>query len=320
MSDWQSVGNTVFRRLLFSCANVLPGVALDRAVGDPGGAWHPVAVFGRYAGALEQRLWADDRARGAVFCALSVAPPVAASWWVWRRFPHLSNAAALAVALGGTTLERTGVKVAHDLERGDVEAARAWVPWLCSRDPHSLDADGIARATVESLAENVSDAAVASLFWSAFGAPWVVLHRCANTLDAMVGYRNERYRNFGWACAKLDDALAFIPARLCAALFVAASFPEGRGREAIRAWREDASAHPSPNAGPVEATAAAALGVCLGGATRYAHGVEQRPVLGRGRAPRAGDVRAAVRLIRRTQWCAVGVSVALGALVARSGA
>lgn len=310
----------MFRRLLFSCANVLPGVGLDRALGDPGGRWHPVALFGRYVGALQQRLWADARLHGVALCAMSVVPPVAATWLLWRRFPRLSNALALATALGGTTLERTGLQVAAALEREDVEAAREWVPWLCSRDPQSLDADGIARATVESLAENVSDAVIASLFWSAFGAPMVVLHRCTNTLDAMVGYRNERYRNFGWACAKLDDALAFLPARLCAALFVADSFLQGRGRAAVRAWREDAPAHPSPNAGPVEATAAAALGVRLGGATQYAHGVEHRPVLGRGRPPGPRDVRAAVRLIRRTQCAAVGISVAVGAFMARSGA
>ncbi|GGG71333.1 cobalamin biosynthesis protein CobD [Corynebacterium pelargi] len=320
MSFRQPVHNVMLHRLLSSCANIVPGVVVDRLIGDPGGSAHPVAIFGTYANFLKSRMWADSKLRGLAFWLAAVSPPVAATTFAWRRWPRSTNALVLAFCLGGTTLERTGLKVASDLSRGDVEAARYWVPWLCSRDSQRLDADGIARATVESLAENVSDAVVASLCWSVAGAPAVVLHRAANTLDAMVGYRNERYANFGWASAKLDDALAFIPARLSAATFVLLASFKKRGGAAIRAWQRDAPSHPSPNAGPVEATAAAALGVQLGGATEYAHGVEMRPILGTGRAPGPNDVKAAVRLIRRAQLVAAAAAVALGACVARSGA
>ncbi|MDO4760923.1 MAG: adenosylcobinamide-phosphate synthase CbiB [Corynebacterium sp.] len=279
---------------------IIAGMAADRVLGDPGGSCHPVALFGRSAAWLEKYMYSASKSAGAIYVAACVLPPVAASVLCARRYPKASLGVSLCVALGGSTLETIGERMATRLERGDVEAARELVPWLCSRDPKLLDADGIARATVESLAENTSDAAIAPIVWALCGAPGVVLHRTVNTLDAMVGYRNERYEQFGWAAAKFDDVLAYIPARVTAVAHVVLA--RGRWWEAVRAWREDACAHPSPNAGPVEATAAAALGVQLGGKTQYAHGVEMRPVLGTGATPTVADVRKAVRLSRNTQF------------------
>lgn len=139
--------------------------------------------------------------------------------------------------------------MARALAHGDTATARTLVPWLCSRDPNKLDEQGIARATVESLAENTSDATIAPLVWSVFGAPAVVGHRCVNTLDAMVGYKNERYSEFGWAAAKLDDVLAYVPARVTAVVHVGAAAVMGRGRSAVRAWREDAPSTPARTLG-----------------------------------------------------------------------
>lgn len=277
------------------------GIAADRLLGDPGGKWHPVALFGRYASWLETHLYQPNRRAGIIYVAGCVIPPVAASIVAHRRWPQASTAVALYWALGGTTLERIGNTMALALERGDKEVARALVPWLCSRDPQLLDETGMARAAVESLAENTSDAAIAPLVWASLGAPGVVLHRAVNTLDAMVGYRNEKYAQFGWAAATLDDVLAFVPARVTAVTHVAIAATKGRFRAAIRAWVEDAPHHPSPNAGPVEATAAAALGVQLGGPTVYAHGIEQRPILGQGPRPSFSTIHDAVRLSRTTQ-------------------
>lgn len=297
-----------------SLLGLTAGVVADRLIPDPNNKWHPVAVFGRYAGWLEDRLYQPSKFAGVGYVVACVLPPVAGTWLLAQRYPHLTLAVALWVALGGTTLERTGENMAAALESGNLDAAREIVPWLCSRDPSVLDADDIARATVESLAENTSDAAIAPLCWAIAGAPGVALHRTVNTLDAMVGYKNDRYQEFGWAAAKLDDVLAFSPARLTAALHVGYATVCGRGGEAIRAWRYDAPSHPSPNAGPVEATAAAAIGVQLGGATVYPHGVELRPVLGEGTAPTIGSIRKAVRLSRVTQ---MGAVVLVGLLLAR---
>ncbi|MGW2234111.1 CobD/CbiB family cobalamin biosynthesis protein, partial [Streptomyces sp. NPDC001759] len=200
------------------------------------------------------------------------------------------------------------------LEAGDVEAARARLPHLCGRDPQALDADGIARAVVESVAENTSDAVVGALVWGAVGGvPGLLGFRAVNTLDAMVGHRSARYRRYGWASARLDDVAGWPGARLTAGLAtVAGGDPAG----AVRAWRADAGRHPSPNAGPVEASFAGALGVRLGGTLSYGGRVEHRPVLNsEGRPVEVGDIERAVRLSRRVGLLALGVSVAARALL-----
>lgn len=258
-----------------------------------------MAIYGQAVSKLERRIYADSKARGVAFTTIAVAAPVVLTAAVSTVAPTLALTATTWASLSGTTLRRTGERMADRLTSGDIDAARALVPWLCSRDPEALDADGIARATVESLAENTSDAVTGTLMWGAIaGAPGVVAHRAVNTLDAMVGYRNDRYRQFGWASARLDDVAGFLPARLTAVATVVAG---PNRRQALAAWQRDASNHPSPNAGVVEASAAGALGLQLGGKTVYLSGVEMRPVLGSGRAPAVADVRRAAELSKRVQ-------------------
>lgn len=296
---------------------LLLGFAADRAFGDPRRA-HPVAGFGRSAAALERVVYRDSRLAGTGYAVVLVggATLVGAT---------LPGAAGIALAtwtvLGGTTLTRTGSAMADHLASGDVGAARELLPSLCGRDPSVLDTAGLTRAALESVAENTSDATIAPLVWGAFGGSGALFgYRAVNTLDAMVGYRNTRYERFGWAAARLDDVANYIPARLTGALIVAsAPVVGGRPRDAWHAWRRDAAAHPSPNAGVVEAAMAGALGIGLGGRTEYAHGVEIRPVLGDGRAPEVDDLRRAVRLSSAVQVGAALLSaagaVAIGELV-----
>ncbi len=219
--------------------------------------------------------------------------------------------------LGGTSLVREGDALGRSLEAGDLDAARARIPHLCARDPALLDAAGMARAGVESLAENTSDAVVAPLLWGAVaGVPGLLGYRAVNTLDAMVGYRSARYARFGRAAARLDDVVNLVPARLTAVLTVLlAPAVGGRPADAVRAWRRDAAGHPSPNAGPVEATAAGALGLRLGGRTEYAYGAEDRPALGDGRTPRPSDLRRTARLSRLLGGAAAAVAVVVAARV-----
>ncbi|MFR9481035.1 cobalamin biosynthesis protein [Corynebacterium amycolatum] len=286
------------RRLWRRGAAIAAGYALDRIFADPTNH-HPVAIYGQAVSKLERRIYADSKARGVAFTTIAVAAPVVLTAAVSTVAPTLALTATTWASLGGTTLRRTGERMADRLSAGDIDAARELVPWLCSRDPEALDADGIARATVESLAENTSDAVTGTLMWGAIaGAPGVVAHRAVNTLDAMVGYRNDRYRQFGWASARLDDVAGFLPARLTAVATVVAG---PNRRQALAAWQRDASNHPSPNAGVVEASAAGALGLQLGGKTVYLSGVEMRPVLGSGRAPAVADVRRAAELSKRVQ-------------------
>ncbi|MCP2341982.1 cobalamin biosynthesis protein CobD [Actinomadura rupiterrae] len=198
------------------------------------------------------------------------------------------------------------------LEEGDLVAARGRLGHLCARDPAGLGADELARATVESIAENTSDASIAPLVWGAVaGVPGLVAYRAANTLDAMVGYRNARYERFGWASARLDDLVNWVPARVTGVVAVMCA-PRGRRGEAWRVLRRDGASHPSPNAGRCEAAFAGALDVRLGGANAYGGQVEKRPELGDGRSPEVGDIRRAVGLSRRVTV----VSAMLCALVA----
>jgi adenosylcobinamide-phosphate synthase len=299
-------------------AGIALGVLADAALGDPRRG-HPVAGFGRLALALERRTYAPNRARGAAFAAAAVAVPVAAGLAAeraGRRHPAAGvglTALATWAALGGTSLAREGAAMARALEASDVAAARGRLGNLCARDPAHLDADGLARATVESLAENTSDAVVAPLLWAAVaGVPGVLGYRAVNTLDAMVGYRSPRYLRFGWAAARVDDVVNLVPARLTGALTVAcAGLVGGSPAAAWRAWRRDAANHPSPNAGHCEAAAAGALGVRLGGTNVYGGHAEHRPELGDGPPPRVADVRRAVRLGRAVGWSAAAVAVSL---------
>lgn len=282
------------------------GFAADRALGDPR-RFHPVAGFGRVATALERAGYADRRSNGVRHVAVLVGGAVALGRVLDRG--TLTTAAATWVVLGGRSLDREAAAVEALLTHGRLDDARQRLTHLVGRDPSALDEAGVARAVVESVAENTSDAVVAPLVWGALAGPAGLLgYRAANTLDAMVGHRSPRYEQFGWAAARLDDVLNLPGARLSAALAVAlGDDPAG----ALRAWRRDASAHPSPNAGPVEAAFAGALGLRLGGETVYATRTEQRPVLGDGWSPRPHDVTRARRLARRVDVGALIVSAAL---------
>ncbi|MCO5971804.1 cobalamin biosynthesis protein [Actinoallomurus sp. WRP6H-15] len=297
------------------------GLLLDALAGDPRRG-HPVAAFGRAASALERRLYRDSVGRGAVFTAVCVAGAAGAGLVVDAVGRRTAGGTALTAAatwavVGGTSLGREGLAMAAALEAGDVEAARRRLPHLCGRDPSALDAKELARATVESVAENTSDAAVAPLFWGAvLGVPGLLAYRAVNTLDAMVGHRSPRYLRFGRVAARLDDAANWVPARLTGLLTVAcAPLVGGSPRDAYAILRRDGAAHPSPNAGRCEAAFAGALGVRLGGVNVYGSRVEHRPELGDGRAAEPQDVRRAVRLSRTVTVTSAAVVIGARAAV-----
>lgn len=302
------------------------GWLADLLFGDPRRG-HPVALFGRGAAAFERRSYADTRSAGVVHTAALLGALGVAGLLIERvagRTGQAGAATAMAAAtfaaLGGTSLARAGDQMTTHLAAGDIEAARRLLPSLCGRDPSVLDADGLARAALESVAENTSDAQVAPMLWGAVGGvPAIMVYRGANTLDAMIGHRSPRYARFGWAAARFDDAANYIAARATAVMIiVCAPVVGGSPLGAWRAWRRDAARHPSPNAGVVEAAFAGALGVRLGGPTQYAHELEIRPTLGDGPAPRVSDLSRAVRLSRAVQLAAAIVAVAVSG-VGRSG-
>jgi len=292
---------------------------LDRHLADPQ-RWHPVAGFGKVAAALESRMYRDDRRAGARYAAVTVGGPVLAAAWAQRRLRRAGSKRGRLIygtistltawyTIGGTSLVGEGTFVAGLLESDQFDAARARLSHLCARDPSELDEQAMARATVESLAENTSDAVVAPLFWLLVaGLPGVVGYRAVNTLDAMVGYRSSHYENFGWAAARTDDVLNLAPARLTGAL--TAVLAPVVGGDVTSSWatmRRDAPQHPSPNAGYPEAAFAGALGVRLGGTNTYDGQAEQRPTLGDGRAATRRDIMRAATLSRRVSELATVV-------------
>jgi adenosylcobinamide-phosphate synthase len=284
-------------------AGLAAGYLLDAVLGDPR-RFHPVAGFGTAAGALERRVYAPNRRSGVVFAAVAAGAPALlglAGAVATRRRPvarAVLVAAATWTVLGGRTLRRESRIMAGHLEHGDLDAARGRLNHLCGRDPSTLDEPELARATVESVAENTSDAVVAPLIWGGLlGLPGLLGYRAANTLDAMVGHRSPRYARFGTAAARLDDALNLVPSRLTGLLTVAtAPLAGGSVGETLRVWRRDRNDHPSPNAGQCEAAMAGVLGVRLGGRNAYFGRSEVRPFLGDGPRPSAGHLRRAARV------------------------
>ena len=321
---------------------LIAGFVTDRVFADPA-RWHPVAGFGSLAAALERRIYAPATGRGMVHVGLLVGGAVGVTAALDRAFrpafrpafraalrpalgatrqPALRPARAVLVAvctwavLGGRTLEREAHAVHARLAAGDLPGARTRVARIVGRDTTTLSGAEVARACVESVAENTADAVVAPLLWGALvGAPGLVGYRAVNTLDAMVGHLSPRYRDFGWAAAKLDDLANWLPARLTVATTVLSS-PPSLARQIVRTVRRDAPAHPSPNAGRVEAAAAAALGVQLGGTNHYRGQVEDRGTLGDGRPVETDDILAATRLARRTALVSLAVVLA-GRVTAR---
>ncbi len=267
------------------------GVLADAALGEPAISPHPLSVFGRVMRSVERHLHRDHRAAGTGHAAAGLTVGVAAGVSV------RSTAVATYLAVAGKALGDAAADVARVLTHGHLEQARELLPALVGRDPSGLDEKEIARAVVESVAENTVDAVVAPALWAAaLGAPGAFGYRAVNTLDAMVGHRNERYLRYGWASARLDDLANFGPARATACL-VAAVRPSAAG--AVWATvRCDAAAHPSPSGGVAEAAFAAALGLRLGGENRYADRVELRPTLGSGRPADPADISRAITLSR----------------------
>ena len=291
------------------CGAVAGGLLLDRLAGEPPAESHPVAWFGRLMERLEERIRSDSRARGIGYVAVGIVVGVLAG----RLVRSVTTAVALTAA--GRELRRVAAGVGEVAASGDLARARSELPALVGRDPSTLDASGVAAATIESVAENSVDAVIAPAFWAVVaGAPGALAYRAINTMDAMVGHRNDRYRRFGWAAARLDDVANYLPARIFAVL-VAAVVPE-RAREVLATVRRDARAHPSPNAGVAEAAVAGALGLELGGPLRYGAILENRPPLGTGPRPAPADVPRAVDIadrVERVLLAVLGLAWLLGA-------
>ena len=280
----------------------------DEFVPEPPNRFHPVAWFGSTMLRYEARFYRDTRPAGVAHAAVGTALGLGSGLLLKRVLGRVpATFVAMLVATGGHMLRSVAEQIG---EADDLDEARRLLPSLVGRDPSRLDSGEIARAAIESVAENTVDASIASAFWGAVGgAPAIFAHRAINTMDAMVGHHSDRYENYGWASARLDDAVAWIPARLTA-LIVVLTVPL-KARAIHRAVTGDAPAHPSPNSGVSEAAFAAALNLRLGGTNRYGDQIEHRVIMhASGDSPSLTDIKRATVLSRRVTLLTAAVLAA----------
>lgn len=289
------------------------GCLLDYRLGEPR-RWHPLVGFGHFASWLEKGLNRAGRAArglGVLAWILAVLPLVVLAFWLRMRLVPLGapgiwlytalGALGLYWALGGRSLVDHLRVIRLAFAQGEIDAARVAVGRVVSRDCTDASWSDLRRAALESALENTSDAIVAPLFWfAALGLPGVILYRLSNTLDAMWGYRNARLLHFGWAAARVDDGLNWLPARLTAMAFVVTAPGFRAARLAARAWFVQARRCESPNAGPVMCAGAGALGVALGGPAWYHGQIKHKPWFGGTHEPEAHDLPRAMALIHRS--------------------
>ena len=295
----------------------LLALLLDYYFGEPK-RFHPLIGFGRLAQWVETMMNSDTQNNqkiypfimGALAWLLVVSPIVFGVFFIQQfiqnHLPLLMTLLSMAffgyLAIGWKSLQEHGTAVADAFKNNDPEQARVKTSYLVSRDTTELNETELSRATIESVLENGNDAVFAALFWLILlGAPGVILYRLSNTLDAMWGYRNERFEYFGKFTAHMDDVLNYIPARLCALLYTLC----GDTKTALIAWKTQAHNWYSPNAGVVMATGAGALGLRLGGAAIYHGSLKERPNLGSGKEAQAKDIKRSIRLLNNSVYSLV---------------
>jgi adenosylcobinamide-phosphate synthase len=288
---------------------------------------HPVIWMGKLISWLEVRLndGGNRRLKGAVMLALLLAATAAVTVALRLALGLVPFGWAVEAALATTLVAQKelgrAVRAVADALAHSLEAGRRQVSQIVGRDPEQLDGAGVSRAAIESLAESSSDGVVAPLFWLLLGGlPGIALYKAINTADSMVGHRNARYAEFGWASARLDDLVNWIPARLTALLFAGAAFWV-RGADAEKAWStalRDAKKHASPNAGWPEAALAGALGFSLGGSRTYSGEVHDLPEFGTGRRDLGpADIAKALELYRMMLNLLLGLTLAIAVLMWR---
>ena len=296
--------NTLNTHLLLMPFCALIAVVLDRHFGEPT-RWHPLVGFGHLANRLAESFNPNQRPAGRLMGLIAwgglVLIPVFVVSVLQNMLPSgvslLLDIGLMYFALGARSLQEHGEAIAEPLLAGDLPQARQRLSGIVSRDTQALDESGVAKGAVESLLENGNDAIFGALFWFALlGGPGALLFRLANTLDAMWGYRTPRWLQFGWAAARIDDLLNYLPARLTALTYALL----GNTQKALNCWRTQAPTWDSPNAGPVMAAGAGALDLQLGGAAVYHGTIEERPTLGAGHAPSASDIPRVLTLLRQS--------------------
>lgn len=315
-------------KYLIPALPLISGFILDSVIGDPYNIPHPIRLIGRLIAGLEKavrRHFKNLRLGGALLAltviAVSAALPLALLLVCYRVNIVLGAVAESVLCcymLAARCLCRESMKVCRAAESGDIEEARRAVSMIVGRDTAVLDRDGIIRAAVETVAENTSDGVTAPLFYMGLGgAVGAFFYKSVNTMDSMIGYKNEKYADIGWFAAKLDDVLNFIPSRLTALLMAAAASVLGLdGRGALRIWRRDRRKHASPNSAQTESACAGALHVRLAGDAWYFGKLHKKPYIGDDDRPiESGDIRRANRLMYGASVMMLVIAAALRCVI-----
>ncbi len=287
---------------------VLVAVLLDTLLGEPK-RFHPLAGFGQVALKIESFFYGGQnitdghrKTLGLIAWCVAVLPLVGMALWLTLQanaFGLIVATVLLYFALGNQSLAQHALAVSTALLNNNIGLARQQVQMMVSRDTLNMEDSDISRATIESVLENGNDAVFAALFWFlVLGVPGVVLYRLSNTLDAMWGYRNQRYHAFGWFAARMDDALNWLPARLTALTYALV----GQTENALYCWKTQAHHWRGINPGVVMAAGAGALALELGGAAQYHGQLVTRPILGQGTKPNALDIKRSIQLVQRSLW------------------
>lgn len=281
---------------------IVMAIAVDYLLGEPK-RFHPLVGFGAFANILEKSLWQDNKKSGVLALLIVLVATVVLAFILtalaaaYSLTGLLISSLVVYITIAPRSLTEHAMAVSVPLRNGDMEQARHALSMIVSRDTSELEEQGIASATCESVLENGSDGIFAAIFWFClFGLYGVLIYRVVNTLDAMWGYKNDRYRYFGWAAAKLDDGLNYLPARLVALSYsLMGDFSRG-----MQCWFEQGRFWKSPNAGPVMAAGAGSLNIILGGEAVYGGELQSRPGLGYGNAVAANDIIRSLALVRRS--------------------
>lgn len=306
------------------------GFLLDLLLGDPCFLPHPVRLIGRCISAAEKRIrgkaledGGKEIRQGAILVSLVLISVVTVSafllWAAYRLHPYagmLVEGLMTYQILAVKSLKEESTKVYQRLKEGNLIQARAAVSMIVGRDTDCLDEEGVTRAAVETVAENTSDGVIAPMLYLALGGPVLgFFYKAVNTMDSMVGYKNEKYLYFGRAAAKLDDAVNWIPARISACLMIAAAFLAGRdfsGRDAVRIYRSDRRNHASPNSAQTESVCAGALGIRLAGDAVYFGKTVRKPYIGEElRRVEYEDIKRVNRLLYITAWLCESICLLL---------
>ncbi len=319
--------------ILFHIVSLGLGIILDQIIGDPHSLPHPIRAIGNFIAFLEKKLWdgrdaKKDKRKGTLLWLIVVLTVMAVTFCIIFISYRINNFLGILAEtvltcyiLAARSLCRESMAVHRNLEKGDIAAARFSLSMIVGRDTDCLLEEEIAKAAVETVAENTSDGVIAPLLYTALGGPVLgMAYKAVNTMDSMLGYHNDRYEYFGKAAAKMDDAFNYIPARLSALMMVLAAFIGGRdfsGKRAFSVFKRDRYNHKSPNSAQTESACAGALGVRLWGDSSYFGKMVHKPYIGDDTRPiEKEDIKRAARLMFLTEYLWVAVLLAIGVLYA----